>query len=430
MTGRAQASSVPGEHGDGPVPQCQPCIALAHGADDRRQQAALARMTLEDSGERRRVVQPGGVDTLERSPIAVPALIFQDRAPRGGIGRLLQAAVDGRIDLVPRRECVGTVLPDHLGPRHLRDVGGLEFDDRAMDTPRDRLGIGGVVRGRIDPAEFEHAAQDVRTPLDRPFDARHRVVERGRTRQAGDQRGLRQGQVGDRLVEIHLGRGADAVGALPEENPVQVQRQDFLLGKLALQAQREEDFLELAAQGAFRREHGVARKLHRDRAAAFPHAARADVRDQGPHQPLPVDAGMLVEARVFRGQERLDDRCRDLLERHRDAALLADLCDEPAIARIDPQRQLGLHVPQRGGIRNLRREVLIRPGEPHAHQQHQGKSEGQQATEDSRHDIATCCQNCDPFLDALRRPVHSSRRFKGKPAERRGRKVTGLQEFP
>ena len=53
-----------------------------------------------------------------------------------------------------------------------------------------------------------------------------------------DQRELRQRQLIDRLAEVDLGRGADAVGALTEEDHVEIQREDFLLRELVLDAER------------------------------------------------------------------------------------------------------------------------------------------------------------------------------------------------
>ena len=196
--------------------------------------------------------------------------------------------------------------------------------------------------------------------LSRTLDACDRVVARRRARQAGDQRGLGEVELGGLLVEVHLRGGADAVRALTQEDPVQIQRQDLLLAELALQPQREEDLLELASQRTLRREHRVARQLHRDRAATFADAAGGDVAEQRPHETLPVDTGMAVEPRVLRREERVDDDLRNLLVRERNPALLAELRDELVVARAHLQRQLHAYLAQlrRGG--NLRAQVLQR----------------------------------------------------------------------
>ena len=70
-----------------------------------------------------------------------------------------------------------------------------------------------------------------------------------------------------RLAEVHLGRRADAVGALPEKDLVHVQREDLLLGELGLHQQRDVDLAHLALHVAPRRQEHVARHLHGDRAA-------------------------------------------------------------------------------------------------------------------------------------------------------------------
>jgi hypothetical protein len=72
-----------------------------------------------------------------------------------------------------------------------------------------------------------------------------RVLGR-RGHQAGQQRGLGHGDVLDLLAEVGLGGGGDAVGVVAEEDVVQIDRQDVLLGQLALDAHREDQLLGLA----------------------------------------------------------------------------------------------------------------------------------------------------------------------------------------
>ena len=60
-----------------------------------------------------------------------------------------------------------------------------------------------------------------------------------------------------------------------------------------------------------------------------------------------VDAGMFKEPVVLGGKERVTQRGRDLLVGQRQAPFLPELSDELGVARVDPQRDLQLHIAQR-----------------------------------------------------------------------------------
>ena len=144
----------------------------------------------------------------------------------------------------------------------------------------------------------------------------------------------------DRLAEVNLRRRADAVRALAEKHLVQIQREDLLLGELLLDAQRREDLEQLAAIALLRAQEDAARELHRDRAAAFGFLARQQVARDRADQARIVDAAVLEEAVVLRGEHRVDHLVRDRVERERDAPLLAELRDQLAVAAVDAQRHL------------------------------------------------------------------------------------------
>src|SRR3546814_16801433 len=67
-------------------------------------------------------------------------------------------------------------------------------------------------------------------------------------------------------------------------------RKDFLLRQFSFEAQREQNFLELAGEGALVAEEHIARELHRERAAALALLAGQREYERGAHQALPVDA--------------------------------------------------------------------------------------------------------------------------------------------
>ncbi len=194
------------------------------------------------------------------------------------------------------------------------------------------------------------------------------------------------------LVEIHLRGRADPVRALAEEDPVQVQGQDLLLAELPLEPQGEEGLLELAPQRALVAEHGVARELHGDRAAALAHATRGQVAHRGAHDALPVHARVLEEAVVLGREERVHQQRRDLVPLHRDAPLLADERHELAVARVDGERHLRAHVAQLGRVGDLRLEELVRAGEAECHESGDRQHNRERGHEHSRRDIA-CAQN-------------------------------------
>src|SRR6266542_3619741 len=72
---------------------------------------------------------------------------------------------------------------------------------------------------------------------------------RRRLDEAREQRRLRNRHLPGRLAEVTLRRGLDAIRAGAEIDPVEVELEDLLLGKLALEPERQHDFLELARDG-------------------------------------------------------------------------------------------------------------------------------------------------------------------------------------
>ena len=69
-----------------------------------------------------------------------------------------------------------------------------------------------------------------------------------------------------------------------------------------------------------------------DRGAALHHAAGAGICHQRAHQARRVDAEMLVEAAIFRGQRRLDQMVGEILERDRIVVADAAAADLVAVA--------------------------------------------------------------------------------------------------
>ena len=242
-----------------------------------------------------------------------------------------------------------------------------------------RSGLGG---GGVDEAELDHPAQHVFAPVGRTLRIADRIVFRRPLRHACQRGSLAQGEIVELLAEVGFRGGGDAIGALPEEDHVEIQREDFFLGEFALQPVRDERLLQLAAHGFFLGEERAARRLHRDRAAAL-RFSRGDVDEQAAQDSLPVEAVMVEEAVVFGGDERLAHLQRNLFEPDRVAALLTDLRDEIAGARVHAQRHRELVVLHRrhGRQRGFQVDIAADEGEcdrkcdrRHTHQQLYGEA--------------------------------------------------------
>ena len=215
-----------------------------------------------------------------------------------------------------------------------------------MQTGFHRAGIGVVVFGLRDVVQFAHAAEDVGTAHLGRLGARHRIDHRRSGGNACQGCHLRDAQLVQALAEIHFGGRADAVSALPQEDLVHVQGKYLLLGELGLHQQGDVDLAHFSLHVAPRREEHVARDLHGDGAGPLADAAGLQIGRRRPQDALPIDTVVLKESIVLGGQKRLDERFRQLLVAHRDAALVADGRNQPAVAGIDAQGHLQLHVPE------------------------------------------------------------------------------------
>ena len=183
---------------------------------------------------------------------------------------------------------------------------------------------------------------DARTPA-RQCEVVGRAVARGSLQQARDHGGLGHVDIARRAAEIAPRRRVDAVGAGAEIGAVEVDGQDFFLGELALQPEGEHRLLNLAADGALRREEHQLRHLLGDRAAARHHAPLDRVLPGRADHAEGVDAAVGVEAPVLDRENRLGQHRRHLLDRHQLAPHLAHGGNLGAVRRQhgDRERRLG-----------------------------------------------------------------------------------------
>ncbi len=198
-------------------------------------------------------------------------------------------------------------------------------------------GLGRRARGGIgrDELFFRHRAQHDVATLAAPGRRRKRRPVVRRLNDAGDGGRLAEREVGDVLAEEEARGLGDAVhgkrAALAEVDVVEIQLEDLVLRRLALEDDRHVLLGELALERLLGREEEVLHQLLRDGAAA--HQVRpiaAQVGDDGADGANDVDAGMVVEAAILDRQHRLHHARRN--RRERDAPPLLT-------ARADERRQ-------------------------------------------------------------------------------------------
>ncbi len=166
-------------------------------------------------------------------------------------------------------------------------------------------------------------------------------------------------EVADRLVEVGLRRGLDAVGPATEVDDVEVVLEDLVLVVALVELDRDQELLGLARVGALLRQVDVLRVLLRDRRAALRGPALEVVPERAADA-LGRDAVVLVERAVLGREHRLLDVLGNLVDRDVDAVLVAEPADLGlAVAVVDDGRL-------RTGQLVRRRDVGLRVG--HAHQ--------------------------------------------------------------
>ena len=289
------------------------------------------------------------------APVAMPPVVVEHALSDGGVRGALVGRLHGGVDVEAGRV---DVLAEHLVgqlARKLRHVGSAQPGVVRRRRETQRFGEGLLVGGLREEARLEHPPQDVALALGGALGVDQRVVQGRRLGQPREHRGLCGRQRGQRLAEVDLRRGSEAVGPLAEEDLVQVELEDLVLAQALLDAQCEEDLVDLAGVRLLAGQEEVARHLHRDRARALVAPARKDVAHRGARDADRIDARMLEEARVLGRQDGVPHHRRNVLDAHEAAALLAELPDQHAVGGVDPQRDLGTVV----GDRLERRQAVV-----------------------------------------------------------------------
>ncbi len=227
-----------------------------------------------------------------------------------------------------------------LAPHLLGEIFGRE-DVRAgrARRNRERLLLRLLAFLRRDVAVLDQAIDHVVAPLGRALARAERMIVVGRLGERGEIGGLGDRELMHRLVEIEQRGGGDAVGAHAEVDFVEVKLEDFLFGIGALDAHRQQRFLDLAVERDLVGQQEVLRHLLGDGGGALRALVAAEIlhehdgraRDAGK-----IDAAVLVEILVLRGDEGVDHELGDRLDRQIEAAFARVFGEQRPVGRVHP----------------------------------------------------------------------------------------------
>ncbi len=304
----------------------------------------------------RQRLAPGSVSAqhLGRKGLARPApdalvavVLLQALAQRLG-GGLLHLGVHGGADGQPARKELlfpkdtGELAADFVGEIVARRQRITERLEIAVLDRAQRLILFGQIGRLVDIAVLPHLAQDVVPAFGHPLLRGHRIVFARRLRHRGQHRGLVRGKVAERFVEIGLRRSRHTVGVLPEEDLVQIELQDLVLGQGLLQPGRKDDLLDLPFDTARAVQKEVLHHLLGDgRCAAHALPAALHGFDHGGDHAAGVIAVVVVEILVLGADESVLHQLRNVLGRDEEAAFLREFVDDPAFTGIDPADRRG-----------------------------------------------------------------------------------------
>ncbi len=283
------------------------------------------------------------LDRLDRA-VEAAALVVGDEAV---LERLAGRDLDARVERGAHRKAalikgVVAVALDDLAADLLGEIfRGEEMGAALTRRHAERLRLGFRAVGLADIAVLDHAVDHPVAALERGVRVAEGMVVRGALRQGGEVGGLGDRQFRHRLVEIGERGAGDAVGIEAEEDLVEVELEDAVLGIGLLDAEGEDRFLHLAVDRLVGGEQEVLGDLLGDGRGADRTAARAhvlDVDEDGAEEARHVDAGVLVEVLVFRRQEGGLHPIGDRLDRQEEAALAGIFGHQRAVAGMHAGR--------------------------------------------------------------------------------------------
>jgi hypothetical protein len=317
--------------------------------DNRGQQCVAVRRILERLVEHRVLLRLiiRQADIRLRAAITVTPVVLDHAAADGCVRGVLIRALDGRPHGEAFRVGLLAVRVEDDLPRHLGDELGvqrLHFTHALLDDQWRILCFPELVVA--DEPQVMHPSQHIQLARLRPARIVDRVVRGRRLRQARKHGGLGDGDVLQRLAEIDLRRGGEAVRALAQEDLVDVELEDLVLGQRGLDLPGEQRLAHLPGDRLFPGQEEVPRHLHRDRSRPLLGAGRQVRECRAQHAQI-VHAAVRIETLVFGGQNGLFHDIRDIADGDDRAPLLAEFAEQIAFRRDDTERNLGLIVGQR-----------------------------------------------------------------------------------
>src|SRR6266567_4586922 len=164
---------------------------------------------------------------------------------------------------------------------------------------------------RLNPGNVSlahHEAEDCFKTLSGGREVQGRVVLRRIAGKSGQNCGLRyvqllRGCAAWRILqaEVDVGSGIDAVGLVSVINAVQVHFQDIIFGIHGVELWGQNDLFELTDIGRFVSDNQVLNQLLGNGAATFDNAPILQVGDSGANYARQVDARIIPEVLIFRG---------------------------------------------------------------------------------------------------------------------------------
>jgi hypothetical protein len=325
------------------------------GGDERRHQARHRAIgadrgpALFHRGQRRKIESSFG------PAIALALVESEQTVAHRRVGGLLQPRVDRGVGLVAVVQGIGANAFDDFEAHHFGQIGGVELDRRFVRERVVRLGLRGAHLFRRDHADVGHAQQHVVATFQRTIGIGQRVAAGREFGDRGQHRRFGEVEFRQLLSVVELRRRRNAVGAVPEEDLVEIKLQDLVLAQFPFETQRQEDLGDLAGHRIFVAEEEVACDLLGNGAAARDAAVVG-----GRQQPdraqdaAPVDPRVFVEARVLDRQEGIAHHRRHFLDVDRRALGLAKQGDQLAVAGVHPERHLQADVADFGGLGQAR----------------------------------------------------------------------------
>jgi hypothetical protein len=219
-----------------------------------------------------------------------------------------------------------------------------------------------------------HLAQHIVAAVERLLRCPDRIIVRRRLGQHREIGRFGQRQVADVLIEIGARRRLDAVGVAAEEDGIEIEFQNLLLGQGGFEAEGKDRLARLAANIIA----GVPQQIFGDllsdrratlRAAAAQHALLGEI-EHGSDQAREIDSVVVEEILVLGREKGMDDERRIFVVAELDPPFARESLDRSAVIAAHVGRKRRLISKQR-----LRRRQAAREIDPHRGGQRESRRE-------------------------------------------------------